>query len=989
MVSFVGWASPHCSTSTVRLEAFRPLTCQTTPVCSLYARAAGRCRWAGVPSTSVLQHRAHLENATSYPSTSGGVAVVAARRRLAGGAWAHPWVPSVGLANFVVSRARTRSGWDKEPHALQRDIAVCKSTASTSPEPLDGYGWLNTSKVCHTHLCRAARRCQSRPAWRTGAEMPSGYQVCRLCASHGAGRPGIAAAPMTVENQALPRPRDGNLGASSLVDEDLALSALIRARGWARDVQVVPAADELFGSHPERLPVELLVSVEQLIQSAFESLAENIIPDLCRGQRARGRRQTGFYIRASPGIGKTFLFHEIWSWWLAHRTTDQPTSPAALLETLRTLGGRPSNMAAVSELFCVGFNGETAVSDTEISWGAEPTTPITLFENLRLCYNELVDPTAVDWSDFTDEVDRAFKAEQLSSSAVAAAAKRVIRYCRGRPTAFPILLVDELAKVDEIFTRDFPVPKGNNEPKLTGWSDAVRSQACLKMQFAGGTVLFTTLDEALMVAETRSSGRTMVQACLAGYRPALAYRKALEFGLSKLVNDPDVTYVAGKVLRVTPDNKSYPPSGFIDALALLLGGHSRFVNTFVRKMTDPQTSVRALVESEVRNKMNQPEGPVNIFMGDDVAEAIIGDKVCEAAIVCNLRPSISRYPNGVEGVLDVVAHVLLGREVTPSSVAAADQRGNGLTWDNVASRGLIGLLPRGEAVPVMLPWTLFALKKDFECPRAPTLRSALHDLLKFDGDRLTGRWMETFYTSWEVMISHARARFPETYSSISVASLLTSRSSGAYVGSGYLLRDVTINAAAPRRKGCTTGVLEDLLKISPSQAGMLDDVVFRLLSSNATPSAAVDAAVFHRVTQDFEVPDSDVVLAKDSAVAVVYQVKGTSADSKVPSSAADVRNSVASMRSVVGDANWEVWKDRVIFVLIDRRAGRVCSTNAKSTVDFRDSAMGRQSVLLTNEDLPGLFSTSLYDMFCVSEYLESGVVTNLDRIAGLKRTVTK
>lgn len=774
-----------------------------------------------------------------------------------------------------------------------------------------------------------------------------------------------------------------------MVDEGLALTALIRARGWARDDHVVPAADVLLGSYPKRLPVELLLSVEQLIKSAFESLAENIIPDLCHGQQARGERQTGFYIRASPGIGKTFLFHEIWSWWLRHRTPDQPTSPAALLETLRTLGGRPSNMAAVSELFCIGFNGHTAVSDTEISWGADPTTPITLFDNLRLCYNELVDPTAVNWSDFTAEVDRAFRAEQLSSNAVAAAAKRVIRYCRGRPTAFPILLFDELAKVDAIFMRDFPDPKRNNVPDLTGWPDAVRSQVCRKMQFAGGTVLFTTLDEALMVAETRSSGRRMVQACLAGYRPALAYRKALEFGLSRLLNDPDVTYVAGKLLRLTPDGKSYLPSGFVDALALLLGGHSRFVNIFVRMMTDSRRSVRVLVESQVRGMMNQAEGPVNIFMGDDVAEAIIGDTVCEAAVVCDLRPSMSRYPNGVEGVLDVVAHVLLGREVTPSAVAAADQRGYGLTWDDVASRGLIGLLPRGEAVPVMLPWTLFALKKDFECPRAPTLRSALHDLLMFDGDRLTGTWMETFHTAWEVMISHARAQFPGTYSSIPVALLLTSRSSGAYVGSGYLLQDVTINAATPRRKGCTTGVLKDLLKMSPSQAGIFDDVVFRLLSSSATPSTAVDAAVFHRVTQDFQVPDSDVVLAKDSAVAVVYQVKGTSADSKVPSSAADVRNCVRRMRSVIGDANWEVWKDRVIFVLIDRRAGRVCSTNCKSTVAFRDSAMGRQSVLLTNEDLPGLFSTSLYDMFCVSEYLKSGVVTNMNRIAGLERTVTK
>lgn len=47
------------------------------------------------------------------------------------------------------------------------------------------------------------------------------------------------------------------------------------------------------------------------------------------------------------------------------------------------------------------------------------------------------------------------------------------------------------------------------------------------------------------------------------------------------------------------------------------------------------------------------------------------------------------------------------------------------------------------------------------------------------------------------------------------------------------------------------------------------------------------------------------------------------------------------------------------------------------------------SLLLTNEDLPGLFSISLYNMFCVSEYSKNGVVTDLDRIAGLESTVTE
>lgn len=92
------------------------------------------------------------------------------------------------------------------------------------------------------------------------------------------------------------------------------------------------------------------------------------------------------------------------------------------------------------------------------------------------------------------------------------------------------------------------------------------------------------------------------------------------------------------------------------------------------------------------------------------------------------------------------------------------------------------------------------------------------------------------------------------------------------------------------------------------------------------------------------------------------------------------------MRSVVEDANWEVWKDRLILVLIEQRAGRECSTNCQSTPTFRDSALSKQSLLLTKEDLPGLFSTSLYNIFCVLEYLQSGVVTNLDRIAGLDRS---
>lgn len=842
---------------------------------------------------------------------------------------------------------------------------LCSASGGARVLPLDPpYGWASSSDVFHTYLCAAALRSVKKRDWRTDASKPNGMRECKLCERarrkhQSTDVPSVLASQ--VRHNWAP-PAHTVPAAAAPVIEQLSVMKMARSRGWARDYNTPPDPFVL-GPHPSPLPPDLLVSVETKILDIFTRIAGSFVREV-GGLAPPSVRQSAYYFRASPGIGKTFLLYKTWSWWLQRRAglpsngaSDEPLNRSAA-----------TTFAASTELFGISFNGNTLATDEEVTWALGDNVPSSLFSSMRLIYAELIEP-AVPWSDFVEAVHQEVLDEKQTLFDMGVSFRKVLRYCRGRPSSTPILLVDELSQSSLLFER--PLGSANNK-KFGSWAGLVRSQMCRRMQVAGGTVVFASLDKSLMTDETRSSGREMLQACRVGYFPALDFEAAVSFGMSPLPKDPNVVCTVGKLLKASGMNGTVCVArGLVRALTLLLGGHSRFVTLFTYNMLglSQQTSADSAYQQRMAAAYKRILSKNYNVMGDVEVEQIVGAALALAGEGARVRPEWGSYPDGAAGARVVLMHVLLGRAVVSSDRVLQGVTSSADTWNDIAADGLIGL---EDTVPAMVPWTLLGFRA-LLVEQADPFYSSLRSMLEFAGDRPTGTWLETFHVKWEVVISHSRSQFVSSYQSLSIRSLLCSSCPRAYVGSGYLINDVLVDSSVPRTRGVRPGVLADLLAKESKSRALLFRSVFQLYTAASQPGVSVDVAVFHKVKRNYQMPVSGKVLKEGSAVVVLYQIKDTGADSKVPSSTADVRDSLKNMREAVGEANWEVWKDRIVYVLIDRRVSKLFSSNCATSVAFRKSDLGKQCLLLTQADLPGLYSETLYNVLCAAEYLKSSV----------------
>lgn len=279
------------------------------------------------------------------------------------------------------------------------------------------------------------------------------------------------------------------------------------AQVMARDPCEPPDPHVLLGSHLARLLSSLLAGVTALVVSIFKTMAEHFNAPLGPGRPPSSDRQTGYYIQAAPGISKTFTLYETWQWLRTQRLKGIHWGLQDVNARLEGKGRAANALAPATELFCVTFNGPTPPSTTEISWRVNVAT--STFVGLRLIYASLINPN-VGYPVFVDAVWDAIECKELYARDVAAAAKGILEFCRGREAAVPILLMDELHNVEPLYVNRLP------QSVLDLYMSApafVRSTTFLRIQEAGGTMVYTSLDKKLMASETLSSGRKMEQAC--------------------------------------------------------------------------------------------------------------------------------------------------------------------------------------------------------------------------------------------------------------------------------------------------------------------------------------------------------------------------------------------------------------------------------------------------------------------------------------------
>lgn len=225
-------------------------------------------------------------------------------------------LPSPGASSYLVSTpsqlwlpmGRGRCG---SPGAVRPErTVVCKLKLSERAPPLDPpFGWAFNSNVFHTSLCGAARRAMDGPAWTASKVKPLNKRECRLCKSSGEQcRHANESTAMALRRNplvSLPAPAV-RFGVTSDAIEDLPIMRMARFRGWARDYSTLPDPDML-ESHPRRLHPDKCVSVDAKVTSIFKCIAGAFVSGLGKNPGKAGVRQPAYYIRASPGIGKTFL----------------------------------------------------------------------------------------------------------------------------------------------------------------------------------------------------------------------------------------------------------------------------------------------------------------------------------------------------------------------------------------------------------------------------------------------------------------------------------------------------------------------------------------------------------------------------------------------------------------------------------------------------------------------------------------------------------
>eukprot|EP00170_Pyropia_yezoensis_P000333 contig_1982_g334 len=808
--------------------------------------------------------------------------------------------------------------------------------------------------------------------WQYAAKPPKAKRLCPLCAT-------------LVETS--PKSLDGD-----------PLLEFVQRKGWARDYYEAPPPSSVLGSFPPRLDSELLVDVSDNTLSFFSEIVTRFVPILKPGDR-----QPFYFVRSGPGLGKTFSVQEVLTWVVlcslafersistesVEHAEEQRRVQQNVTSRLRNAGAL--GLARSVSAYCVNFNGGTAFVPWELGWAAAAGTGFP--SELRVCYSELVDAKKASWATFLDELGLAFKKRELTLNDVRESAKAVLSFCRGQPGGIPLLLVDEVAKVKGV-----PREWGDGQPsderdkenqqeegckkqqrhkgfkerqlgesgkeqssdgadktlldgadgKVSGaaikglgmfdnWVDATCSAACQSLQDLGGIVVFTTLQYNVMRREQTRSGRSMYSAMELSYLKPAAFIKAVLAELAPLLVDG----VAAVVVLDLFASRSGQDSPFAMMLCALLGGHPRLAMVFLEHL---RTQVEALV---------QAQGPAR--------KSVLFSSTVQTMCWASMDAALSYSALGVnlgslggkQGLDLISSHAMLGRPLALETVAIERVKDGGyapILWDELGGDGVLllkhvepdpagGVKDLNYAIPSLHPWAV--LRMAF-LGGSELRYSALKDLLLCPGSRFTGERLERFVANWSVTSSFARADHADDYCAVVLEQVWTSPFCAQGGGGDTLLKDVRVDASAPRIGGVQEESLVNALKFAEDHPQEAVNVVFRLNAELESHSQyAVDIVEFFlvsRASKQYKVGD---------IIAAVYQTKDCGANASGFPTLSHVNGAWALLEcSVLAPAGlWDGWKSKIVLVYCNRRPGQFGVRDCPSKRTFESGRAARQSVL--------------------------------------------
>lgn len=592
------------------------------------------------------------------------------------------------------------------------------------------------------------------------------------------------------------------------------------------------------------------------------------------------------YLRGQAGSGKTFLAREL------VRGKNGPIRQ-------KNIDPEVIKFADKAAVFLLSFNSRFSIDPAEegkLVTNGGAYLPMWL----RLLYIELARFKKLPWSVFLDDAVNAFVEKQLDTAVVAREAWDMLNARRGRSDAPLVVIVDELVQCGE------SLPEGHYTPKNPSADDAYRSELCRRMDLCGGVVGTTTVSQAFIMAERRSSPRTLQPGAVLRPLQSEVSRDFIASGVQALYDKGFEFNDAGEVVPSGAGigRGTLQLDNLVDALVSVTGGHPRLVCKLASCLSsaglNPSANFKSLLSAAVSFMAESRAGFPSLGTSEEFTEAVLRDL---------LLGTTRRFFDIVE-----CQRVVPSGEVQDKTVPRLDGRpGLGYNYDEIALSTPVGLVSLSSTTSVnpqatlfLPPAVLFNLASSSK--PIPRLQGLVFDIfLSHNAPFWTS--FESCLVSYDRALSLARYLASSDYNATTFKALYRSRSPSCFIGSNKLLSHVVIDASCYRERVVSDVDLDAVLRLAEDPTRRNEVLHSLYVLSDGT--MGIDAISFYECVDDCHP-------FKGQLIAEAKQFKYSLNASKTTLSCAVVSDAWSKTNKAF-QSSWPSWKDRIVFVVVARR----------------------------------------------------------------------